>query len=112
MAHARMAGAGRNGRHRADFSPSRIYSIDHPEGLTMWQRIKTFFKDSETIFLARAQALIGFVAAIAGAMDWGPLVGLASNGGFTRDQIVGLAVVLAVQGLLTEVLRRRRDPEL
>lgn len=78
----------------------------------MWNRIKTFFKDSETIFFARLQMLIGFAAGAAGAMDWGPLVGLASGGGFDKGQLISLAVVLFVQGAATEYLRRLRADDL
>lgn len=78
----------------------------------MWTAIKRFFKDSETLFFARLQMLVGFIAGAAGAMDWGPLIGMASNGGFDKGQLISLATVLFVQGAATEVLRRRRADDL
>lgn len=74
----------------------------------MWNAIVKFFSDSETIFLARLQGLIGFLVAAAGAMDWSPLIGLASGGGFNRSQVISLGVVLLLQGIVTEWARRRR----
>ena len=67
----------------------------------MWQRIKTFFKDSETIFWTRLQAFIGVVAVIVTYVEpevlapvlppsWAPWMVVAN-------------------GILTEYLRRRRE---
>ena len=78
----------------------------------MWNRIKIFFRDSETIFLARLQMLVGFVVAAATAMDWGPLIGMASGGGFDKDQLISLAVILFVQGVAIEYMRRRRADDM
>lgn len=70
----------------------------------MWQRIRDFFKDSETIFWARLQAFIGIVAVIV-----------------TYVQPEVLAPVLppswapwlvVANGFFTEYLRRRRDEAL
>lgn len=79
---------------------------------TLWERIFGFFKRSETIVWARLQAAVGFLVAVAGGLDWAPLVGLVSAGGFTRGQVIGLAITLFLQGLFTEWLRRLRAPNL
>lgn len=66
----------------------------------MWDRIRRFFRNSETIFWARAQTFIGLLAGIATYVD---------------PQLVApvlpakwLPVYLLVNGVLTEYLRRRR----
>lgn len=70
----------------------------------MWQRIKKFFSESETIFWARLQTFLGIVAAIVTYVDpavlqpvlpaeWFPLLVLAN-------------------GIFTEYLRRRRAEDL
>lgn len=70
----------------------------------MWQRIKAFFSDSETIFYARLQAFIGVAAVIVTYVEpevlspvmppsWAPWVVVAN-------------------GIFTEYLRRRRDGEM
>lgn len=75
----------------------------------MWNKIRAFFKDSETIAWARLQAALGFVVAVGAGMDWSPLVGLVSAGGFSKAQIIGLAITLAAQGAFTEIFRRLRS---
>lgn len=69
-----------------------------------WDRTKAFFKRSETIFYARIQALSGFVLAVLGSMDWSQL----KTWDFTTPkQTAWLGVGLIVNGIVTEVLRRR-----
>lgn len=79
---------------------------------TLWQRLVKLFKSSETLVFARFQALVGFLIAVGGSLDWSPLVGLFQGGGFSREQVIGLAITLTVQGIFTEYLRRRRAPNL
>lgn len=70
----------------------------------MWERIKAFFLDSETIFWARLQVFLGVVATIVTYVDpsvlapimpaeWAPLL-------------------LVAHGIALEYLRRRRDEEM
>ncbi len=69
-----------------------------------WERTKAFFKRSETIFYARIQALAGFVLAVLGSMDWSQL----KTWDFTTPkQIAWLGIGLVINGIVTEVLRRR-----
>lgn len=72
----------------------------------MWDRIVTFFKDSEVIFLARLQVLMSLIGAVAVSFDWSPL---ASGTMPTRQQYT-LCGVLFAQGVATEYCRRRRAP--
>lgn len=74
----------------------------------MWNSIRVFFRDSETLAFARLQMVLGVIVAAAAAMDWGPIVGLVSSGGFTIRQAIGLGLTLLVQGIVTEIARRLR----
>lgn len=66
----------------------------------MWQRIKEFFKHSETIFWSRLQVLIGFVAVAIVSVDPGLIAP------FLEPKWVPVAFL--VNGVVTEWLRRRR----
>jgi hypothetical protein len=63
----------------------------------MWEKIKAWFKDSETIFFARLQMVAGAVWAVLTAADLSPLL-----------EPKWLTVWLLASGILTELLRRRR----
>lgn len=70
----------------------------------MWQAIKSFFKDSETIFYARVQALLGAIAAAVTIIDPQLVTPLLS------PQV--LPWFLLANGVATEYLRRRRAKDL
>ena len=67
----------------------------------MWQRIKNWFRDSETIFWARLQAALGVLAGIVTYVDPVVLQPILPPEWFPW--------LLVVNGLLTEYLRRRRS---
>ncbi len=72
----------------------------------MWARIKSFFKSSETIFWARLQAVLGFVALALTYVQpevLQPLLGTGSQ---------NFALFLVANGFATEYLRRRRDEDM
>ena len=72
-----------------------------------WESIKDFFKRSETIFYARLQTIIGFIIAVLGTIDWSQI----QSWDFTTPrQTAWLGIGLVVNGLVTEVLRRRNMP--
>ncbi|MCX8572868.1 hypothetical protein [Aminobacter sp. MET-1] len=68
----------------------------------MWSRIKHFFKDSETIFWARLQAAVGAVAVAVTYVDPSVLQPVIPADWFPW--------VLVANGVMTEYLRRRREP--
>lgn len=70
----------------------------------MWTRIKRFFKDSETIFWARLQAAVGAVAVAVTFVDPSVLQPVIPSDWFPW--------VLVANGVMTEYLRRRREPDL
>mgnify|MGYP001563001663 CR=1 FL=1 len=63
----------------------------------MWTKIKTFFKDSETIFWARLQAFAGVVFTVLSTVNLSPLLPPKY-----------LTIWLILSGVVTELLRRRR----
>ena len=67
----------------------------------MWTKIKTFFKDSETIFWARLQVFAGVVFATLSTTDLTPLLPPKY-----------LTLWLVFSGVVTELLRRRRAVDL
>ncbi|MVB00039.1 hypothetical protein GN330_22570 [Nitratireductor sp. CAU 1489] len=70
----------------------------------MWQRIKRYFRDSETLFWARFQAVLGVVAGIITYVEPEVLAPLMPAEWFPY--------FLVVNGILTEYLRRRRASDL
>jgi hypothetical protein len=69
----------------------------------MWSRIKKFFKNSETIFLARAQIFLGTLLEVVSAIEPSLFSGLTGK---------WFPVFLIGHGLLTEYLRKRRDEKM
>jgi hypothetical protein len=70
----------------------------------MWTRIKAFFKDSETIFWARLQVLIGLAAQVATFVEPSVLAPV-----LPADW---MPWALVANGIATEYLRRRRSDDL
>lgn len=69
----------------------------------MWQRIREFFRDSETIAWARIQAVLGFLAVIITYVE--PALVVPVLGDYAPW-------FLLLNGLATEYLRRRRAEDL
>lgn len=67
----------------------------------MWSRIKAFFRDSETIFWARLQFVLGAAAAAVTYIDPQMIAPVLS------PQV--LPWFLLANGIATEYLRRRRS---
>lgn len=70
----------------------------------MWERIKTFFADSEVIFWARLQLVLGGLAATITYFDPGLLAPILPA--------EWLPWVVFANGIATEYLRRRRATDL
>ena len=80
---------------------------------TSWEKLKVWFKRSETIFLARMTAIVGFVTAAVGQFDWAPLWSFLSTGTeFTSKQLLWIGVSIAGYGLTMEIARRRGTKEI
>lgn len=74
---------------------------------TAWTAVKAWFKDSETIFLARMEVLVGFIIAVVGAMDWSPLMTFDLSSGFDTKQLLIVGGMIIVKGVISEIARRR-----
>ena len=70
----------------------------------MWQRIRAFFKDSETIFWARLQVVLSLVAAGVAAVDPSLVQELLTPKTF--------AIYVFINGIATEAARRLRADDL
>jgi len=75
----------------------------------MWSRIKAFFKDSEVIFLARLQMLLGLIAALVTGLLADPSINTAVQSILAPKYVPYYVIGL---GVLTEILRRRRADDL
>lgn len=75
-----------------------------------WDDLKSWFKYSESILLARMVAFTGLITSAIGLMDWSPLLSLDVSSGFSQAQVIWLGAVTFVQGLVAEFARRRNDP--
>lgn len=75
---------------------------------TWWDNTKAFFKRSETIFYARLQVVAGFALAVSSGIDW---TQVTTNLNDAKHSLY-LALGLIVNGIVTELLRRRNAPEL
>lgn len=69
-----------------------------------WENTKAFFKNSEVIFYSRLQALAGLAIAVAGSVDWSQIGALDWT---TPKQTVWAGIGIALNGVFTEILRRR-----
>lgn len=70
----------------------------------MWSRIKSFFKDSETLAYARLQTALGLIAGVLTYVDPSLLAAILPAEWFPW--------FLILNGLATEYLRRRRATDL
>lgn len=77
-----------------------------------WNGIKDWFSRSETIFLARFEAFVGFLVAVGAAFDWSPLLSLGFDTGINWKQAAFLGGLMFVKGVLVELARRRNAVDL
>ncbi len=94
--------------------PSEVQKLPIPLRIQLppvsnWDAIKAFFVYSETVVIARAEALIGLLAIGLGAMDYSPLLGITN---FDKKQVIYLGGISFVKGLFTELARRRNMMEI
>jgi len=73
----------------------------------MFETVKSWFKNSESILLARTEVVAGFLVAALSAVDWSPLLSAGADPNFT----LGLGAVMVVKGLVSEWARRRNTIE-
>lgn len=77
----------------------------------LWNKLKAWFKYSETILLARMESLSGLIIASVSALDWSPMLNLGIDTGASIKQGVILGSIMFVKGITTEWARRRNTVE-
>ena len=65
--------------------------------------LKRWFRGSDTILVARATSVAGFVTAVIGGLDWSPLLGLS---GFNQKQVMLTGGTILLIGISHEIARR------
>ena len=95
-----------------ELPPSEVQKLPIPLRLELppvskWDAVKAFFAYSETVALARAEAVIGFFTMAVGAMDWSPLLAIDYSTAFNKTQVIALGAISFVKGIFTELVRRR-----
>ena len=73
----------------------------------LWNKIKDFFKRSETIFIARLEAVAGFLVAVIGGLDPTALLSLDISNGVTSSTTLIFGLVWFLKGIIQEWARRR-----
>ena len=76
----------------------------------MWDKIKAFFSRSETIFLARLEALMGLMTGAISYMDYSLIERMGT--GLTKGQAMILGGIMFAKGLTAELARRRGATDL
>jgi len=73
---------------------------------------KSWFKNSETIFLARLESTFGFVLGGVAGIDWNALLSLDLSNLVKDTKVLYTAVALFIHGLVLEAMRRRNATDL
>jgi hypothetical protein len=89
--------------------PVEVVKLPLPERILLppvskWDAVKAFFVYSETILIARTEAIVGVLTMAMGSMDYSPLLGITN---FTKEQVIWLGGISFIKGLFTELARRR-----
>ena len=79
---------------------------------TLLNKIKAFFKNSETIFLARLESVAGIFWAVIEGMDWSAILSLDFTNALASRQAIFIGGILFVKGVLLELARRRNATDL
>lgn len=90
--------------------PKKQASVSDPPSTL--DKYKSWFRYSETIFLARVGVLLGTITTFIGQMDFSPLWSMFSTGtDFTAKQIFWIGVSIVGGALTVELVRRRNMGE-
>ncbi len=75
-------------------------------------RFWAFFKNSGTILMSRLTAIVGFVVAVLGSLDWNSIANYIANPmGITNTQLAWMGIFFVVQGISAELVRRSNTKE-
>lgn len=84
-----------------------LANVKVPEPQSFWDRVKAFFSYSATLVVARFTALTGLISAVVSSLDWSPFLSLNIDTGLSKNQVIWMGGVAFIQGLITELARRR-----
>lgn len=73
----------------------------------MLERIKKFFKRSETIFWSYVQIVVGFLTGVLAAIDWTALTSRDWSQAISSKEALFLGLGIMANGIITYVLRSR-----
>lgn len=73
----------------------------------LWDGVKSWFKYSETILLARLEVITGFLIAAVEGMDWSALMNLDFSNSIANKQLLAVGGIVVVKGFVSEYARRR-----
>lgn len=93
-------------QHKVQLQPLPLPTLSQSK----WNRVKSWFKYSESIALARFFVFLGFIIGVVGVLDWTSLIGSVTTGA-TDKQLMILGSFMAFQGISFEVARRRRETD-
>ena len=71
--------------------------------------LQKWFRDSETILVARITQVGGFFTAIGAGLDWSLIFSLDFSKGIVDRQLMITGILIFVQGVFVELARRRRS---
>ena len=71
-----------------------------------WTQVKAWFKNSLTIFAARALVLLGVVYGGLEAVDWNQMIALNFADGISKTEALEMAKLIGI-GVMFELTRRR-----
>lgn len=78
----------------------------------MWDKIKQWYHDSETILIARLIALLGGILGALGTMDYTNMIAHVTSGNFNWRSFLFLGGVALLTGPLLEAARKHRAEDL
>lgn len=80
----------------------------------VWKKFKDWsgWSEAGSIVNARITAVLGFITAVIGALDWSPLLSLGIDTGINWVQVAFVGGLMFVKGVLDEIVRRYRAVDL
>lgn len=73
-----------------------------------WEQLKNWsgWSVAGSIFMARMEAFSGFLIAVFGGLDWGPIISLDFTTPIKSTALLSLGVAMGLKSVIAEVVRR------
>lgn len=89
-----------------------VVTLVTEEPKTLWQKVKGWFYNSESVLLAWVTGLFGTITTFIGYMDFAPLWTMFQTGtAFTKQQLVGIGIGIVGAGATMYIARVRGTKE-